>query len=40
MFDEMVPWEKDTYIGMLSAKIKEENEAAKLRELENKAKRK
>lgn len=36
----MIPWEKETYIALLSAKIKEENEATKLKELENRAKSK
>ena len=39
IFDDMIPWEKDAYIGMLSAKIKEENENAKLKEMENKSRK-
>jgi|APFre7841882654_1041346.scaffolds.fasta_scaffold06214_4 hypothetical protein len=35
----MIPWEKDIYIGMLSNKIKEEQEAAKLREMQIKTRR-
>jgi len=37
IFDDMIPWEKEAYIGLLSAKIKEENENTRLKELENRA---
>ena len=37
MFDDMMPWEKDTYLGMLINKVEEENEKAKLKAQERKA---
>jgi hypothetical protein len=30
IFDEMLPFEKDIYVGMLVAKVEEENEKLKL----------
>ena len=40
IFDDMVPWEKDAYMNLLVSKIKEENEAIKLREMESKSRSK
>lgn len=37
LFDNMVPWEKDIYINMLSAKIKEEEEERRLRDMERRS---
>ena len=39
LFDEMVPWEKTIYVDMLVAKVKEEQEKKKLRDMENRARR-
>ena len=38
-FDNMIPWEKDIYVNLLANKVKEEEEKRKLREMENRAKR-
>jgi hypothetical protein len=35
----MVPWEKTIYVDMLVAKVKEEQEKKKLRDMENRARR-
>ena len=34
-FDEMIPWEKDIYVGMLMTKVQEENEKIKLQNAAN-----
>ena len=39
IFDDMIPWEKDIYLKLLSSRIKEENEEMKMRQLESKSKR-
>jgi hypothetical protein len=39
-FDELIPWEKDVYVGMLSAKVEEENEKMKLNNAANRVARK
>ena len=38
-FDDIVPWEKDLYVNLLSAKVEEENEKLKLQESERRARR-
>jgi hypothetical protein len=38
--DNLLPYEKDLYIGMLVNKVEEENEKLKLQEMERKANRK
>lgn len=38
-FDNIVPWEKDLYVNLLSAKVEEENEKLKLQESERRARR-
>ena len=39
-FDNVMPWEKDIYVNMLMQKVEEENEKARLKESENRARRK
>lgn len=37
VFDNMIPWERDIYIGMIAQKIEEEVEKAKMEESANRA---
>lgn len=39
IFDDMIPWEKDIYLNLLTTKIKEENEEAKVRQAEMNSRR-
>lgn len=39
-FDNVLPWEKDLYVNMLSQKVEEENEKLKLEEAAREAARK
>jgi len=40
MFDDRLPWERDVYIAMLIRQVEEDNEKAKLRENERRARAK
>lgn len=39
-FENMIPWEKDLYVGMITKKVEEENEKIKLKQSANRAARK
>lgn len=39
-FDDVIPWEKDLYVSMLSQKIEEDNEKMKIRQAEARVARK
>jgi len=38
MFDDMIPWERDVYVGMIVNQVAEDNEKEKIRQQERKAK--
>lgn len=40
LFDRLMPWERDVYLGMLTKKIEEENEKIKQIQAENRVKTK
>ena len=40
MTDDMIPFEKDLYVGMLVNKVEEENEKMKLKEMQDRSNRK
>ena len=39
IIDDVIPWEKDIYLNLLTTKIKEENEEAKVRQAEMNSRR-
>jgi len=39
IYDDMLPWERDAYVAMIVRQVEEDNEKAKLKEQERKARR-